>query len=201
MTTTASSRVPLAALLEDAAAGRLPAWAAAGEQRRAHMQRVATLMGDWAEALGLPGPECTRWRAAGWLHDALREAPAGELRPLVPEPLRDAPNKLLHGPAVAERLRRDGVADEPLLRAVTYHTIGHPDLDALGRALFVADFIEPGRSYQPVQLAVLRARMPAALPHVLREVLRARMQRLLDEARPLRPETAAFWNAVRAADA
>lgn len=190
--------MPNVALLEDAAAGRLPRWARAGRSRLEHMERVATLLGTWAEALGLPPAEQVRWRAAGFLHDALRDVPPEELRELVPEPLRNLGGKLLHGPAAAARLRDEGVDDEPLLLAVAFHTVGHPDLDTLGRALFIADYIEPGRRYEPVKLAALRARMPAALQEVLREVLHARMSQLLREGRPIRSETASFWNAVNA---
>lgn len=160
------------------------------------MRRVSALMGEWAAALRLDDDAQRRWRAAGFLHDVLREVPPDELRPLVDESLRDLPGKLLHGPAAAVRLREHGVTDEPLLRAVTFHTLGHPDLDELGRALFIADYIEPGRRYDPVRLAALRARMPGARASVLLDVLRARIGRLLAEGRPMRNETIAFWNSL-----
>lgn len=162
------------------------------------MERVSALMGQWADALGLDGPDCVRWRAAGMLHDALREVDPEELRPLVPPELRNVTGKLLHGPAAAARLRDEGVRDEALLRAIAFHTIGHPEHEAIGRALFIADYIEPGRQYDPDRLAALRARMPADRADVLREVLRARVEKLLREQRPIRPETAAFWNVVAA---
>jgi predicted HD superfamily hydrolase involved in NAD metabolism len=186
-------------LIVQAAAGRLPDWASASSRRCAHMERVAELLGQWAEALGLSADDRLRWRAAGILHDALREAPPEELRPLVPEALRNVAPKLLHGPAAAARLRADGIEDEALLSAIAWHTIGHPALDVLGRALFIADYIEPGRKYEPSRLAVLRARMPAGMDAVLRTVLHARIERLLAEGRPVRAETAAFWNVVNGA--
>jgi 2-amino-4-hydroxy-6-hydroxymethyldihydropteridine diphosphokinase len=93
------------------------------------------------------------------------------------------------------------VEDEDFLRAIACHTIGHPELDDLGRALFIADYIEPGRRYDPDGLAVLRARMPAARDAVLLDVLRARLGRLLRDGRPMRPETVAFWNVVNGAPA
>lgn len=193
--------MPPAALLEEAAAGRLPPWSHAGGHRLAHMQRVSTLLGEWADALALAQDERIRWRAAGYLHDALREAAPDELRPLVPDPLKNLAGKLLHGPAAAARLRADGIEDETFLRAVAYHTIGHPELDDLGRALFTADYIEPGRRYEPQRLATLRARMPAARDEVLRDVLRSRIDRLLRDGRPMRSETVAFWNTVNGAPA
>ncbi|HSJ25176.1 MAG TPA: HD domain-containing protein [Longimicrobiales bacterium] len=164
--------------------------------RRAHAERVAALLGEWAASLGLGPQETTRWVAAGMLHDGLREAPPEELRPLVPATFRHLTGGLLHGPAAAERLRLDGVTDEPVLQAIAYHTIGHPDLDELGRALFIADYIEPGRRHDQARLAKLRGRMPDQRNAVLVDVLRARMERTLSEGRSIRSETAAFWNRV-----
>lgn len=160
------------------------------------MRRVSDLLGQWADALDLRPAERVRWRAAGYLHDALRETPPDELLPLVPSGMKTLPGKLLHGPAAAGRLRAEGVEDEDLLRAIAYHTIGHPRLDRLGRALFIADYVEPGRRYDADGLAALRARMPAAHHDVLRDVLRARLDRLLREGRPMRAETVAFWNSL-----
>jgi HD superfamily phosphohydrolase YqeK len=184
------------ALLHDAAAGRLPGWAVLGADRRAHAERVAALMDAWAAALGVDDAERVRWRAVAWLHDALRDAVDEELRPLVPEPLRLLPTPLLHGPAAARRLADDGVADEALLLAVAFHTLGHPGLDTLGRALYAADYLEPGRDFRVDERAAQRARMPGALDAVLVEIVSARVTHLLEERRPIRAETLAFWNAL-----
>jgi HD superfamily phosphohydrolase YqeK len=192
---------PLATVLEDAAAGVLPDWAVAGQSRERHMRRVAALMTDWARALELSRADSIRWSAAGLLHDVLRDATPAVLLPLVPPPLRDLPPSLLHGPAAGVKLREHGVTDKSLLNAIMYHPIGHPDLDALGRALFVADHIEPGRTHDPQGLAVLRARMPAAADPVVREVLRRRVRYQLDRAGQLRAETIAFWNVLMEAHA
>jgi HD superfamily phosphohydrolase YqeK len=161
-------------------------------RREEHSRRVAALLGEWAASLGLPPDEQLRWRAAGWLHDALRDADPADLRPVVPPELHDLPDPVLHGPAAAARL--DGHADEELRTAIAFHTIGHPQLRDLGRALYLADFLEPGRDFLPEWRAELRARMPHGLDAVLREVIRMRIQHLLDGGKPIRPETAAFWS-------
>lgn len=188
------SRVP--AVLSAAARGELPAWARVDESRSRHSANVAALMAAWADSLALPEPEPERWRAAAWLHDALRLAPDAELLPFVPPEFRDLPARMLHGPAAAERLRRDGVADESLLLAISHHTIGHPAFDTLGQALYAADFLEPGRTFDPLLRAALRARMPTALPQVVPEIVRRRLVHLLRTGRRIRPETLAFWNAL-----
>lgn len=183
-------------IIEQAAAGVLPVWSATTSTRLAHMQRVASLMGSWADELAISPVERARWRAVGLLHDALREVSPEELRPTVGAELQALPGKLLHGPAAAARLRAEGIRDAPLLCAITYHTVGHPDLDEMGRALFIADYIEPGRTYDTARLESWRVRMPTERDAVVRAVLRARIDRLLNEARPIRNETASFWNAL-----
>lgn len=179
-----------------AARGELPAWAEVTPERRAHIERVAVLVASWAAALVLPNAEAARWVASAWLHDALRDADPATLRTSVAGEFANWPNPLLHGPAAAARLRSDGVHDEGLLRAVSYHTVGHPDLDAAGRALYLADFLEPGRTFDPIARAVLRARMPHDEPDVLRAVLRSRMTHMISANRKIRSETLAFWNRI-----
>ncbi|HEX7119037.1 MAG TPA: HD domain-containing protein [Longimicrobiales bacterium] len=182
--------------IEAAAAGELPAWAVASTERREHIRRVVALLDAWACRTGLDERERRRWRAAGWLHDALRDAAPEALREFVPAWARDLPGPLLHGPAAAARLEADGVRDRALLDAVAYHTLGHPKLDRLGRALYLADFLEPGRAFEPAWRAALRARMPEAFDAVLREVVAARIAHLLRAGHPIRPESLAFWNDV-----
>lgn len=184
-------------LVERAAAGELPAWAVATEQRREHMKRVAGLLASWSSDLGLPEEERTRWASLAYLHDALRDADPDDMRRHVPPTLATLPPSILHGPAAAERLRIDGVSDGALLRAVAFHTLGHVDLGAEGRALYCADFLEPGRvGLRDTWRAGLRERMPGAFAEVVREILAARIAHLMEVSRPVRPETVAFWNSL-----
>jgi HD superfamily phosphohydrolase YqeK len=172
---------------------RLPAWAVVTPARFAHIERVAALVEQWAAELALDERERERWLNAAWLHDALRDEKPAELLKQVPE-CADWPGPLLHGPAAAARLRKEGFGDEGVLRAVAFHTIGHPDLDAAGRALYLADFLEPGRSFDPIGRAVMRARMPYEQDAILREVLRNRINHMISGNRKMRSETLAFWN-------
>ena len=181
-------------LVERAGRGQLPAWSEVGEKRWRHIERVAGLLEDWAIAAALPDRERTRWVAAGYLHDALKEKPEAELRALLSGADRELPEPLLHGPAVAARLREEGVEDEELLVALAYHTLGHPDLGRTGCALYAADFLEPGRDLRNEWRAALRARMPGGMAEVVREIVSARISFLLERGRPLRGETVGFWN-------
>lgn len=182
--------------VRDAAEGRLPAWVQARPKRREHMARVAALMRQWAMDLGLGADQVARWTAVGYLHDALRDADPDELRPAVPEEFRALPGKLLHGPAAAERLK--GQADDELLDAVRCHTLGCPRFRTLGRALYLADFLEPGRSFAPGWTESLRRRMPGEIDAVLREVVEARIGHVVKNGGTVHPETKAFHAQVEA---
>lgn len=186
--------MPLTDTERDAAAGQLPSWSKAGSKRREHMSRVAALLERWADELDLNPAEKARWVAAGWLHDALREEDPEVLRGEVEPALADLPGPILHGPAAAARLA--GSVDDHLALAIRYHTIGHPSLDRLGRALYLADFLEPGRDFREEWRAELRNRVKDDLEGVLQEVVAARIEHLLERGKPIRPETAAFWSQI-----
>jgi 2-amino-4-hydroxy-6-hydroxymethyldihydropteridine diphosphokinase len=188
-------RAVLWPLVREAAEGRLPPWTQAKPKRREHMARVAALMREWARALGLPADEVARWAAVGYLHDVLRDADGEELRPTVPAEFRALPPKLLHGPAAAERLAGD--ADEEMLDAIRCHTLGCARFQTLGRALYLADFLEPGRSFSPEWTESLRRRMPREMDAVLREVVDARIGHVEENGGILHPETKAFHAQVQ----
>ena len=177
-----------------AARGELPEWSRVSLQRRTHMGRVAALMEEWAQRLGLSEAEVLRWAAAGWLHDALRDEDPELLRHEVTSAEGDLPGPLLHGPAAARLL--SGQVDSRILSAIRYHTMGSPSLDLLGRALYLADFLEPGRDFAVEWRASLVERMPSDMDAVLVEVVAARIANLVERRKPIRPDTAAFWTSL-----
>ncbi len=177
-----------------AASGRLPDWARVSRLRMPHLESVSDLLLRWSSVLSLAEVDRARWAAAGWLHDALRDAPPERL-------VADAaeyPSKVRHGPAAAARLRREGVEDEELLQAVTFHSLGCGGLRRLGRFLFLADYLEPRRAYAPQENAVLRARLPENELAVLRAVCARRISERLQRHKSLRQETVDFWNELAA---
>jgi HD superfamily phosphohydrolase YqeK len=160
----------------------LPSWAQVTPARRAHVERVVRLLEEWAASMGTAARERERWLRAGWLHDALRDAPLAD--------------PLAHGPAAADRAAAEGERDRGVLDAVRYHTIGYPAWDQVGRMLYLADFLEPGRDFDPDGRRDLAARVPREPDAVLREVARRRIEWVLKSGWPLPPETVGLWNAV-----
>jgi predicted HD superfamily hydrolase involved in NAD metabolism len=59
---------------------------------------------------------------------------------------------LAHGKIAAEMIKKDfGIEDEDILNAVRYHTTGRAGMSTLEKVIFLADSIEPGRSYPGVE--------------------------------------------------
>jgi 2-amino-4-hydroxy-6-hydroxymethyldihydropteridine diphosphokinase len=158
------------------------------------MERVASLLESWAKQLGLDEQEQKRWRSLGYLHDALKEASEDALRPWVEPPLDQFPAALLHGPAAAARLEFAGVDDREILDAVRYHTVGHADLARIGRALYAADFIEPGRESRKDWQRRLVPRLPDHLDDCVKEIVKGRIQALVERGREIPTQTSGFWN-------
>jgi HD superfamily phosphohydrolase YqeK len=172
----------------------LPAWACVSEKRQKHIARVVALLEAWAAAMRVAPDERRAWIDAGRLHDALRDAPQEQLRALAGD-MGGEPD-MLHGPAAATMLEREGEARRDVIDAVRYHTIGSGDWARTGRALYMADFLEPGRSFSKSDRAFLAEHVPHDFDGVFRQVLRARLAWSLHEGHSLFPETVALWNAV-----
>ena len=151
-------------------------------ERRVHVERVAALLSAWAMAIQPPDGERARWLRAAWLHDALRDAPAA--------------NELAHGPMAAERAAHDGEADQGVLDAVRYHSIGYAGWDDVGKMLYLADYLEPGRTFDQELRRSLAARVPEERDAVLKQVAARRIARVIDGRWPLVRETVDFWNSL-----
>lgn len=173
--------------------GEVPDWAVCSERRRDHLGRVRDLIGGWAGELGVDEDERVRWQAAAVLHDALRDEDPETLRQAVDEEWSDL---VLHAPACAQRLRREGVDDEELLHAIAYHPLGHPEYRKLGSYLYLADFLDPGRSFLIEPRERLRAILPEERDEALRSVIALRLAHRLEVRGSIRSETIAWWNTL-----
>ncbi|MDA1082333.1 MAG: hypothetical protein O2973_11795 [Gemmatimonadetes bacterium] len=175
--------------------GELPAWAVVSDKRRAHIMRVTALLDRWAMEMDLGADEAQAWHDAGLWHDALRDASESELRAISGD--ATLPPDVLHGPAAARKLAVDGETRASVLNAVRWHTVGSPDWDRTGRALFMADFLEPGRKFMVEDRAFIAAQLPTDFDAVFRQVVRMRLEWTLREGKGLFAETVALWNTIR----
>ncbi|MES2525423.1 MAG: hypothetical protein V4617_22220 [Gemmatimonadota bacterium] len=181
--------------MSDSISKSLPKWAVASMRRREHVGRVVALLDRWSQELALDPREARAWHDAGAWHDALRDEDEDALRDLTGD--RDRPCGLLHGPAAALRLERDGEPRHDVLEAIRWHTVGCAKWARTGRALYMADFLEPGRKFMQEDRAFLASQVPNAFDAVFRQVVRMRLEWVLREGKGLTTEAVALWNSVR----
>jgi predicted HD superfamily hydrolase involved in NAD metabolism len=96
---------------------------------------------------------------AALLHDLCREFHPELLLKLaanfgiVIDDIEKAEPLLLHGPVAAAKIRDELGIDQPeILEAIEYHITGAANMKDLSQLVFIADFIEPGRTYQPARI-------------------------------------------------
>jgi 2-amino-4-hydroxy-6-hydroxymethyldihydropteridine diphosphokinase len=173
----------------------LPSWAVASNERRTHIAGVMSLLGRWADAMQIDTEERRAWLDSGRWHDALRDAPLELLRSLAGEAPYEI--EMLHGPAAAAALQREGEQRRDVLDAIHYHTVGSSRWGRTGRALYMADFLEPGRGFAKRDRAFLAAEVPHDFEGVFRQVVRTRLEWALREGHTLFPESVKLWNEIR----
>lgn len=125
--------------------------------RFAHSKRVADCCDSIARLYALDTEKCM---FTGWAHDIAREWSSDTLLLFVrrndPEgidPVEEENPKLLHGHVGSIIIARElGIEDECLIEAVRYHTLGKADFCPIGKVLYCADYLEPGRSGVPDSL-------------------------------------------------
>ena len=66
-----------------------------------------------------------------------------------------------------------------------------------GKALYLADFLEPGRKFMREERTTLASRVPRDLEGAFRACVLMRIEWTLHKGGELFPETVALWNAVR----
>ena len=66
----------------------------------------------------------------------------------------------------------------------------------VGRMLYCADFLDPGRTFDQETRASLAGRLPREVDGVLRDVLQARLNHMVRSRWPLPEPTVRFWNSL-----
>ncbi len=107
---------------------------------------------------------------------------------LIITPMERAFPKLLHGPVAAQLIERElGIDDKGILSAVARHTTGGPDMALLDKIIYVADYIEPGRSFP----GVIRLRQAAweSIDQGLLLSFESTIRYLMERKLPIDPKT------------
>lgn len=100
--------------------------------------------------------------------------------------------KIAHAPLSAKLLQNlYAIQDPGVLMAVAYHPTGHPGLTPIGWMVYIADYLEPGRSYFPDREEHLRAACADPLEG-LKRVTRLRMESVRQKNKPQHPLAVQF---------
>ena len=158
------------------------------------MSAIIDNLGHSDQPESLDAVERERWLRAAYLHDALKDGPIERQVALAGDAF-DRP-KLLHGPASARLAEEHGEHDRGVLDAVWYHSVGYAGWDQVGRMLYLADYLEPGRRFWKSERVALTAQVPADPDTALLRVARKRIQMSLKSGWPLLKETVEFWNSL-----
>jgi HD superfamily phosphohydrolase YqeK len=88
-----------------------------------------------------------------------------------------------------------------VLDAVRYHSLGLAEWDMVGRILYCADYLDPGRPFDQERRAELVDRLPDDPGGVLREVAQFRLTHIIQSGWPVLEPTVRFWNSLAATGA
>lgn len=102
------------------------------------------------------GADPEKARVAALYHDMVRRVPDDVIDDYIEnhglDPKYKGNANLAHGPIAAIKMKEEyGIDDEDILNAVRYHTTGRAGMSTLEKVIFLADAIEPNRSYPGVQ--------------------------------------------------
>ena len=121
-----------------------------------HVLRVEACSIALAKKYGASLEACS---LAALLHDFAKEHDAKSMKKIVLSQALDSEmtgygSEIMHGPVGAYYAEKVfGIMDRAILDAIRQHTIGGEVMTLIGKVLFIADYIEPGRTFTGVDEA------------------------------------------------
>lgn len=161
-----------------------------GRKRLLHTLNVGILS---CKLAAIFGADVDKALIAGAVHDCAKELPMDVQKDLAYKVSGDTfvEDKLLHSPAGAYYAKEYfGIDDEEILDAITYHTTGKGDMTVLEKIVFLADKIEPARTY--TDLTDIRAMAVTDLDKATGMCVKAVRAKFESKNRPVHPLTEAF---------
>lgn len=89
--------------------------------------------------------------------------------------------------------KKYGVKDKDILNAIRSHTTGRQNMSTLEKIIFVADYIEPGRTHAPANLAEIRRLAFVDLDKALVRILEETLNYLKNSDGDIDPMTEETW--------
>ncbi len=123
------------------------------EKRYVHTLGVTETAVNLAKAFGA---DVKKAELAAIFHDYAKFRPKEEMKQILMDEQEDGRllqfhHELWHAPAGAILVRAEaGITDKEVLSAIRWHTTGRPKMTLLEKIIYLADYIEPGRSFPGV---------------------------------------------------
>ena len=114
-------------------------------------------------------------------------------REAIPDDLLDYGSELWHAPVGAFLVQKEvGISDEKILQAIRFHTTGRANMSLLEKIVFLADYIEPNRSFPGVD--EVRDLAKTDLNQALIKAIGNTIRFLIEKNERIYPETVAAYN-------
>ncbi|MCC5889079.1 MAG: bis(5'-nucleosyl)-tetraphosphatase (symmetrical) YqeK [Alkalibacterium sp.] len=132
-------------------------------------------------------------------HDYAKERSDEEMMDLIISENQDLEmlqfgSNIWHGPIGAVLLRNEfNIADDEILEAIKYHTIGAPKMSQVAQIIYIADFIEPNRSFKGVDKA--RKLSEVSLAETLAFISKHTLENLIKRNMKVYPKSIETYNA------
>ncbi|RLL48019.1 HD domain-containing protein [Oceanobacillus piezotolerans] len=165
------------------------------KKRFEHTLRVADTAVDLAEKYNASKEKAN---LAAVFHDYCKYLPLPEMErwiknSILPKDLLLYHHELWHGPVASLLIEREhGINDLDIKQAIYYHTTGRANMTKLEMIIFLADYIEPGRSFPGVE--EVREWAEKDLIQACRMASRNTIQYLMSKNATIYPDTFYAYN-------
>jgi predicted HD superfamily hydrolase involved in NAD metabolism len=172
-------------------------------RKQMHEKRYIHTLGVMETAIELAkryGVDEKKAELAAIFHDyakcrSIREMEDIIKRENMPQDLLEYNKELWHAPVGAYLVEKEvGITDPEILQAIMYHTSGHEQMTMLDKVIWVADYIEPGRSFPGVEEVRELARQN--LDKALVQALKNTISFLMSKNQRIYPLTFYTYNAL-----
>ncbi|MGP6138887.1 MULTISPECIES: bis(5'-nucleosyl)-tetraphosphatase (symmetrical) YqeK [unclassified Jeotgalibaca] len=165
------------------------------KSRYAHILRVEEKAIALAEQYGADVEAC---QLAALLHDYAKDMQREEIEEIkknakIDEEMLAFGSEIWHGPAGAYFAKETfGIKNPEVLEAIYQHTIGGVEMSLVGKVLFIADYIEEGRTFPGVERAreLAETNLDAAALYKIKQTL----IHLVNQEKLIYPGTLTVYN-------
>ena len=144
------------------------------------------------------GADVKKAELAAIFHDYAKFRPKDEMKQIIvnqnmAKELLDFHSELWHAPVGAYLVEKEaGITDRDILDAIAYHTTGRIGMTVLEKVVYLADYIEPGRSFPGVD--EVRELATKSLDIAMIQAVRNTIVFLMNKKQAIYPDTFYTYN-------